>query len=221
METKQDVQTLLGRMTAKQQEDMLKQLTENNNIIKQKKQEDYSEVKYNYADAVVESFLEQEKQASVFAKHNLYEGGCMWEVMAEYGDLRKGNKGSFEIETKDEDYKITYSNAKRKKFDETVSIAMTKLQECVDDGLLGSADNVLSEMSTGLLKKEKGNIDMGVLQSLYKFENKVNHPKYTDTMELFRGAYKEVGKASYLTVHRKDERGSWSLIIVDPSKIRL
>jgi len=221
MEIQQKVKTVLDSMTAEERADLLKQLTEKNNRDKQRKQDDYLEVKYNYADAVVKSFLEQEKQASEFAKHQLYEGGCMWEAMAEYGDLRKGNKGSFEIETKDEEYKITYSNAKKKKFDETVSIAMTKLQECVDDGLLGSADNVLSEMSTGLLKKERGNIDMGVLQSLYKFENKVNHPKYTDTMELFRGAYKEVGKASYLTVHRKDEKGAWSLIIVDPSKIRL
>lgn len=204
----------------KEEEALFEKLQAKRNKLKQKKEEDYTASKHNYADNTVAAFVAKAANSEEFMKKQLYEAGCMWELMSEYGELKSGNQGFFEIYTKDKKYKIRYKNSTIRKFNDTVSIAVVKLRECIDEGILGGDGGVLSELGADVLNKKTGNIDMSILQRLYKYERKVNHSKFTDTMDLFREAYQEVGKASYLNVFKRNDNGGYDLLVVDPSRLR-
>ena len=142
-------------------------------------------------------------------------------LMLEYGDLRRGeaNKGSFEI--KNEHFKIVFSSQINKRFDERAELAEERLKKFLTT-TVKKRDLATYELVNSLLERndKTGDYDIGLINRLYKLEDKFDNKDWREAIRLFKEAYNPSGTAQYARFFRKTEAGHWEAIVLDFAKIR-
>ncbi len=94
-------------------------------------------------------------------------------------------------------------------FDEnTIELAQDKLNEVLTEGLNGAKDFVKPLVMDAFTKKN-GQLDPKKVLGLRRWEDRVNHPKYSEAMRLIGKAIRRPTSKEYHRVWVKDERGEW------------
>lgn len=141
--------------------------------------------------------------------------------MMEYGGVKKGNKGSFQIETSDDNMRIVYSRNVTFGFDERGDIAAEKIKMWVET-MVKKKDKDFYNFVISLLDKSKQDgYDPRNIHKLYKFENKFDHQLYQEGIALFKEAYKEMSSTYYIRYFEKDKEGKWQSIQLNWSAIEI
>lgn len=142
-------------------------------------------------------------------------------LMLEYGDLRNGdkNKGNFEI--KNERFKIVVSSQTLKTFDERAELAEAKIKEFLT-GFVKKRDKEVFELVNALLERNEtnGDFDIGLINRLYKMEDKYDDQNWIDGIRMFKEAYNPSGTAKYIRFFRKTSNGGWESLVLDFAKLK-
>jgi hypothetical protein len=149
------------------------------------------------------------------------ETGAFYEVMKEYGQLRRNEQMSFLIPS--EKFRLEVKTNKVKKFDERADVAASRLIEFLQDWIKQSEkghDDPMYQLAMTLLERNKyGDLDYKSISKLYELEQQFNSQEYTDIMQLFRESNIVEGTATNFYFWEKSKLGVWRKI--EPSFNRL
>lgn len=146
---------------------------------------------------------------------------AFYEVMKEYGALRKPGQLSFSLQ--DDKFKIEVKTNKIKKFDERADIAAAKLIEFLRAWISNSEKGVNDPMyqlaMTLIERNQNGDLDYKSISKLYDLEVNFNSAEYTSIMQLFKESNVIEGTATNFYFWEKTGMGVWRRI--EPSFNRL
>jgi hypothetical protein len=149
------------------------------------------------------------------------ETGAFYEVMREYGHLRREEQMSYLIPSSN--FRIEVKTNKVKKFDERADIAASRLIEFLQDWIRQSdkgSDDPMYQLAMTLLERNKyGDLDYKSISKLYELEHQFNSPEYSDIMQLFRESNIVEGTATNFYFWERTPLGVWHKI--EPSFNRL
>jgi hypothetical protein len=149
------------------------------------------------------------------------ETGAFYEVMKEYGKLRKSEQMSFLIPS--EKFRLEVKTNKVKKFDERADVAASRLIEFLQGWIKQKEkghDDPMYQLAMTLLERNKyGDLDYKSISKLYELEQQFNSQEYTGIMQLFRESNIVEGTATNFYFWEKTQLGVWRKI--EPSFNRL
>lgn len=133
--------------------------------------------------------------------------------LLEYGELKGGesNKGNFEI--KNDDFKIQFSSAIKKEFDERAELAEAKLKEFLQL-YVKKRDKKIYNLIVSLLERNHatGAFDITNINRLYKLEGELNNALFSEAVALFKEAFNATGTSHYIRVYKRTDMGGWQLL---------
>lgn len=149
------------------------------------------------------------------------ETSAFYEVMKEYGQLRRNDQMSFLIPS--ENFRIEVKTNKVKKFDERADIAASRLIEFLQDWIKQSnkgSDDPMYQLAMMLLERNKyGDLDYKSISKLYELEQQFGSAEYSEIMQLFRESNIVEGTETNFYFWEKSPLGVWRKI--EPSFNRL
>lgn len=126
-----------------------------------------------------------------------------YEVMKEFGDVRDGHKGSFQLKSIDGEYKVEFSRQVIKEFDERAELAAEHL-----NGFLASRVKKRSladyNMIKGFIEKKNDKFDVSLVGRLFQMEDNYDDPAWKKAIELFKASYVEVDTAHYVRFFKRN-----------------
>ena len=83
-------------------------------------------------------------------------------------------------------------------------------------------DKQTFEIVSALLQRNEknGDFDIGLINRLYKLEDKYDDENWKEGIRLFKQAYNPSGTAHYIRFYKKNENGAWDNVVLDFAKIR-
>lgn len=194
-------------------------------LLKQKKQEeleqerqrklDYQTIKEDTATELQATLCKLMK-ATTEAYHNIQQTAYAHrELMKEYGQLKSDEQLNYNLISGN--FKFECKAQKIKGFDETATVASTRLMQFLDKYLLGYNGDVNSPNYL-LIKKlaqgrRDGSFDYKNLSVFYELETNFADPEYSDIMKLFRNSNIEKDTAMrYYFYTREHEHAEWERI---------
>lgn len=142
-------------------------------------------------------------------------------IMGEYGQLRRENQMSYQLE--EGNFRIEVKTNKVKKFDERADLAATRLIEFltkwISDSDKGQSDPMYQLAMTLLERNKYGDLDYKSISKLYELEEDFDSDEYTAIMVLFRESNVVEGTATNFYFWEKNEMGVWTK--VEPSFNRM
>jgi len=149
------------------------------------------------------------------------ETSAFYEVMKEYGQLRRDDQMSFLIPS--DNFRIEVKTNKVKKFDERADIAASRLIEFLQDWIKQShkgSDDPMYQLAMMLLERNKyGDLDYKSISKLYELEQQFGSAEYSEIMQFFRESNIIEGTETNFYFWEKSNLGVWRKI--EPSFNRL
>ena len=148
------------------------------------------------------------------------ESEAFKKVMAEYGQTRFEDQGSYTIV--DGDLKLEIRSNKVKTFDERADMAAERLIDYLKEYMKQSekgADDPIYQLAMTLLERNKqGKLDYKSISKLYELEDKFDDA-YAEIMTLFKESNVVMGTALNYYFSKRDKDGVWRRL--EPSFCRL
>ncbi len=142
-------------------------------------------------------------------------------IMGEYGQLRRENQMSYQLE--EGNFRIEVKTNKVKKFDERADLAATRLIEFltlwISESDKGQSDPMYQLAMTLLERNKYGDLDYKSISKLYELEEDFNSEEYSAIMVLFRESNVVEGTATNFYFWERNNMGVWKK--VEPSFNRL
>ena len=170
--------------------------------------------------------VEQKVRAVAGDVKNLFdyvvnETSAFYEVMKEYGQLRRTEQMSFLITS--DNFRIEVKTNKVKKFDERADIAASRLIEFLQEWIKKSnkgSNDPMYQLAMMLLERNKyGDLDYKSISKLYELEQQFGSEEYSGIMQLFRESNIVEGTETNFYFWEKSNLGVWRKI--EPSFNRL
>jgi hypothetical protein len=141
---------------------------------------------------------------------------AFYEVMKEYGQLRKEDQMSFKI--KSDFFCIEVKSCRVKKFDERADVAAERLIDFLRRWARESergTDDLMYQLAMTLLERNRyGDLDYRSISKLYDYEDRFGNEEYSEIMRLFRESNVVEGTATNFYFYEKTELGVWRKIEV-------
>ena len=152
-----DVSLLTPEQKAALLNSLQKEQTEANN----KRRDAYEGLRKDYVKRVCEKVLAMEGDVSALHKFVTDESMAFFDVMKEYGQLRREGQLSYQVT--EEDFRIEVKTNKVKKFDERADVAATRLMEFlekwIEDSEKGTSAPMYQLGMTLLERNQQGDLD--------------------------------------------------------------
>lgn len=211
----------LEDLTADQLEDLLqKKRMEERNASKIKR-DAYEGIRSDVVKRIEEKTKEVVYDVKCLFQFVQDETTAFYEVMKEYGQLRRDGQMSYKIESGN--FRLEVKSNKVKKFDERADIAAARLIEFltswIKDSEKGTNDPMYQLAMTLLERNNAGDLDYKSVSKLYSLEAEFASTEYSEIMQLFKESNVIEGNATNYYFYEKNERGVW--LKLEPSFNRL
>lgn len=97
---------------------------------------------------------------------------------------------------------ILIKNNTQEEFDEHLQLARKKIDECLDEWTADANINVKAIIDRAFKVGKKGFIDKNNIKGLFQLN--IEHPKWTEAMELIRKSITETGKKEYVMFRSRE-----------------
>jgi len=211
----------LNDLTADQLEALLvkKRTEERNNSLK--KREAYEGIRGDVVKRIAEKTKEVVYDVQCLFKFVQDEANAFYDVMKEYGQLRRDGQLSYKIESGN--FRIEIKNNKVKKFDERADVAAARLIDFllawIEKSEKGVNDPMYQLAMTLIERNQNGDLDYKQVSRLYDLEENFNNQEYSEIMNLFKESNVIEGNAINYYFWEKNQRGIWTRL--DPNFNRL
>jgi len=216
-----DTESILTNLSSEQLEELLKQKKEKERRTALIRKEAYEGIRAELLQRIEQKVRAVSGDVKGLFDFIVNETGAFYEVMKEYGQLRKIDQMSFLIPS--ESFRIEVKTNKVKKFDERADIAASRLIEFLQDWIKQSnkgSDDPMYQLAMMLLERNKyGDLDYKSISKLYELEQKFGSEEYSEIMQLFRESNIVEGTETNFYFWEKTPLGVWRKI--EPSFNRL
>ena len=194
-------------------------------LLKKKKDQEHKAAleKRNAYEGIKEDLLKRVEKRIMNTSTNVLElfdfivreTSAFYEVMKEYGQLRKGDR-QMSYHINNDHFRIDVKTNKVKKFDERADIAAARLIEFLQGWIKSSdkgVDDPLYQLAMILLERNRqGDLDYKSISKLQDMKNKFNNEEYNDIMRLFEESNVVEGTATYFYFSHRTDLGVWKRI---------
>jgi hypothetical protein len=217
MESKID----LSKISSADLEELLKKKREQERQVALTKREAYEGIRAELLFKVEQKVRAVTQDVKDLSDFIVSETGAFYEVMKEYGQLRKEGQMSFLIPS--ERFRLEAKTNKVKRFDERADIAASRLIEFLQDWIKNSekgSDDPIYQLAMTLLERNKyGDLDYKSISKLYDLEQRFGNEEYSAIMQLFKESNIIEGTATNFYFWEKSDLGVWRKI--EPSFNRM
>lgn len=210
----------IQNMTAEERKALIERLQREEREEKLNRRNAYETLRTEFVNDVWAGLIDVTNRVSKFREGIENETKSFYEVMREYGHLRKADQQSFTII--DGERKIVVKSNKVKGFDERADVAAERLidylRAYIERSEKGTEDPMYQLGMTLLERNRQGELDYKSISKLYELEDKFDG-EYREIMELFRESNVVYSTSINYYFYRKDALGVWRQI--EPSFCRL
>ncbi len=139
----------------------------------------------------------------------------LYDLLQEYSSRHADGKGNFKIEN--DRFKISYKRQGKATFDERSSQAEKHIIEFLNTRYTGDEDT--KDLISSLLERKNGDLDINLIQKLYKMEDRFDDKNWKRGIELLKESYRYSHSKDYITFEKKNEAGELTPIVLQFSKI--
>lgn len=131
----------------------------------------------------------------------------------EYGTTFKGKKGNIQLLSFDGKYKVEKAVQDRIAFDERLQAAKLLVDECLTEWSEGANDNLAIIVKDAFQVDKKGNIRVGSILSLRRYE--IDDERWKRAMQAISDAVQVLDSKTYIRLYERDDKGVYRLIPLD------
>lgn len=135
-------------------------------------------------------------------------------VADSYGESWEGNA---KIRDYSHTLEIEVKKAKLLAFDETLNIAKTKIDKCIERWSNNARKEIIALVNQAFQVNQKGQMDVKALLKLPRLE--IDDFEWREAMEIIQNAVTVHATKTYLNFRVKDESGEWSTIVLNFSAL--
>lgn len=141
---------------------------------------------------------------------------AFYEVMKEYGQLRRDGQMNFKI--KSDNFCIEVKSNKIKKFDERADVAAERLMQFLRGWIRQSnrgTEDTMYQLAMTLLERNRyGDLDYKSISKLYDYEDRFESEEYSEIMRLFKESNVVEGTSTNFYFHERADLGVWRKVEV-------
>lgn len=201
----------IEKLTREEKDELLRRLSAEKTEVDSQRKAAYEELRADFVAQVKERFTSYTEAGRSFKMWLRRESEAWFEVMGEYGKLRKAGQLGFVLS--DDDFEFQVKGAKVKGFDERADIAekllVDFLQNWVKDSEKGDKDPMYKLAMMMIQRNEVGDLDYKSISRLYELEGDFGSPEYSEIMRLFRESNTVEGTAIHFYFKTKDKYNVW------------
>lgn len=209
----------INKLSAEQQAELLRQLTEKNKAEQRNRKDAYEGIKAQFINDVKARLMRHVQDCRDFKEWLRGEAEAFMTVLHQYGQLKRDEQLGFSV--KDEDFKVLMKGNRVKGFDERADIAEKRLVDFLNDGIAKRDDgsgkkNPMYKLAMSMIQRnEAGDLDYKSISQLYDLEADFEDPEYSDIMALFKESHCVEGTVIQFYFEKKDKYNRW--MKVEPS----
>lgn len=211
----------ISTMTQEQKDKLLQKLNSDKNQQENKRREAYEGIRKDYVNSVRDRIVKMSGDIRELFDFVVKESEAFFEVMKEYGQLRREGQLSYQVA--DDDFRIEVKTNKVKKFDERADVAATRLMEFlekwIEDSQKGTNDPMYQLGMTLLERNQQGDLDYKSISKLYQLESDFNDAEYSAIMQLFKESNIVEGTATNFYFYQKDKMEVWRKIEISFNRL--
>jgi hypothetical protein len=206
----------LKGLSMEQLEELLRQKKEEDRRAALAKREAYEGIRADVLSRIEEKVRCTHTDVTVLYDFVVKETLAFYDVMKEYGQLRKDDQVSFKI--KSDTFCIEVKSYRVKKFDERADVAAERLIDFLREWAQKSergTDDLMYRLAMTLLERNRyGDLDYKSISKLYDYEDRFGNEEYSAIMQLFRESNVVEGTATNFYFYERTELGVWRKIEV-------
>ena len=209
----------INTLSATEQAELLRQLTEKSRKEKQDRRDAYEGIKAQFLTDVKARLMRHVQDCRDFKEWLRGEAEAFMTVLHQYGQLKRDEQLGFSV--KDDDFKVLMKGNRVKGFDERAEVAEKRLVDFLnawignrDDG--SGKKNPMYKLAMGMIQRnEAGDLDYKSISQLYELEADFDDPEYSDIMALFKESHCVEGTVIQFYFEQKNKYNKW--LKVEPS----
>ena len=212
---------MIAAMSPEEKATLLGELKTEVKTVKQQQKEAYESLRDGFLSQIKTRFAEYLKQGTEFKKWLRKESEGFFEVLKDYGQLKRGDQLGFTLA--DDDFRFIVKGSKVKGFDERSNVAEKRLTEFLREWVKTKEDgerNPMYKLAMMMIQRnESGDLDYKSISRLYELEDDFADPEYSEIMQLFKESNTVESTAIYFLFEERDQNGKFRR--VEPSFNRL
>lgn len=133
---------------------------------------------------------------------------ALYELLQDYSSRHADGKGNYKVESKD--FRIIFKRQVKGTFDERSHQAEKHIIDFVNSKFENDADT--KDLIMSLLERKKGDLDIQLVQKLYKMEERFNDENWREGIRLLKESYTCDQSKDYINFYKRDRNNKWQLI---------
>ena len=202
----------IASLSPEEKEALLGELKSDVTTEKQKRKEAYESLRDGFKDQIKIRYEAYLKHGREFKKWLREESAAYFEVLKEYGQLKRGDD-QLGFTIGDDDFRFQVKGSKVKGFDERADIAEKRLVEFLREWVKNKEDgekNPMYKLAMMMIQRnESGDLDYKSVSRLYELEQDFNDPEYSEIIQLFKESNTVEGTAIHFYFEERDPNGRW------------
>lgn len=207
--------TEIEKLTDEQLEELLSKRKEEKRLAKIAQKEAYEKDRNSMVAVLISEAVELHASMLQFKQQAMQQLSNWLERMKEYGE-GKEDQQNCQLLSADGTLKIIYTKSISKGFDERSKLAEEKLKQYLEVKVK-KRDKESYKLIMSLLERNHvtGELDISNINRMYKMEEEINDPLFSESMALFRESYVETTSKNYARFYKKGENNQWQAIVLD------
>ena len=201
----------IASLSPEEKEALLGDLKSDVTTEKQKRKEAYESLRDDFMSRVKQCYEAYLKHGREFKKWLRKESEAYFEVLKDYGQLKRDDQLGFTIG--DDDFRFQVKGSKVKGFDERADIAEKRLVEFLREWVKNKDDgekNPMYKLAMMMIQRnEAGDLDYKSVSRLYELEQDFNDAEYSEIIQLFKESNTVEGTAIHFYFEERDQNGRW------------
>jgi hypothetical protein len=211
----------LSRLSFEEKARLVKELLEEQKRDASARRDAYEALRMDFIFRIKQKFYMYVEETKEFKKWLRSEAESWYEIMKEYGKLKRDDQMGFTLS--DDDFSFQVKGNKVKKFDERADIAEKRLvdflTQWVETSEKGTKDPMYKLAMMMIQRNEDGDLDYKSISRLYELEEDFNSSEYSEIMSMFRESNVVEATAIHFYFEEKNKYNIWNK--VEPSFNRL
>lgn len=125
--------------------------------------------------------------------------------------------GNAKITNFSQDKRVELKQAQRLTFDETLSVAKSKVDKCIAKWAKGSSTEIIALVNQAFAVDQKGQVDVKAMLKLTELD--IQDETWQEAMEIIKDSVTVESTKQYLNFHVKDGTGKWKSIVLNFSAL--
>jgi len=205
----------LSQISEQELEQLLAQKKEEARLVKEKQRQDYEELKNAIINELCPKAIKISQGLKAFKIEAFESMQTLYAMLQEYSKRHADGKGNFKVEH--EDFRIKYSSQVIGRFDERSIQAEKHINDFFNSKYNGDPDT--KDIIISLLERKKGELDVNLVQKLYKYRDRFNDENWQLGISLLQESYSYSHSKDYIGFEIRNENNQWQSINLQFSNI--